>query len=179
MNEMIGAAAAHPESESTVVLTLRNPVPASRDMIYDDLVLWTEEVYSNEPGPRGKREWLGKRSVKARVERGFILEDAATHLVHLRVIASTGHEPLQPDDRISRTVAKLRKVGIRREAWVDDVQRRIAQREAMKNESMSSFRSRQLEALVLRPSQPVDCTRATTLPKALRRQHRKLKKAPR
>jgi hypothetical protein len=98
-------------------------IPCTGDVVTGDQIEFTEAVFG---GSFRKPRYLGERIVQAEVVRDSYGAAKQQHTFTLRVLASSGVEPLTPGATTTRKGRNVYRNGTRRAAWAVEADRRAA-----------------------------------------------------
>lgn len=107
----------------TCTINTRNWIDCTGDAAAGDTVRFTESVFG---GPCRKPKFLGEREVVALVLRDSYGADKQQHTFSLRIISSSGYDPLAPGRETRRKGRNLYRNGTQRLAWDNEAARRAA-----------------------------------------------------
>ena len=99
---------------------MRFEIECTGDVVIGDTVLFEEAVFG---GSHRKPKFLGMRVIKAEVLRESYGERKQQHTFSLRVIESTGYEPIEEGKEVRRKARNVYRSGTLRVRWEDESKR--------------------------------------------------------
>ena len=102
---------------------MADQVDATGDVVAGAKITYTEGVFE---GSYRNPKHIGDRDIEAEVLRDSYGEEKQQHTFTLRVIASTGTQPVEVGKEIRRKGRKIYRNGVARELWDDEATRDLA-----------------------------------------------------
>jgi hypothetical protein len=107
-------------------MTHARKIDATGDVVVGDIIIFTESVFQ-----RGGRrpQYLGDRTIEARVMRDSYGAEKQQHTFTLEIIKSGGEQPLKAGALTRRKGRNVYRNGVTRAPWENEQARWIAQKE--------------------------------------------------